>query len=352
MLLSILSHSEAFRYACQNLEGPIWRALEVLIIENATSLEIFAKVRGLDWTTALNRLPLANQVPSAGIQERFNVAVARPHDWVVPDEGGSLTRPNFEGRDQQDVETSLYQGLLFARARRPAAWPQQRLYPSDPLTRRDSSGNCIECNSPVVCECNPEDCTAITRPVVELRRYSHKGVGVRSLEHIRRGDIVGQYLGDIVPVNLAKADKSFEDGVYSFEFSYRADGAGVAHISSKLRGNWTRYCNHHCQSNLDFVQVAIGRRCTVVLRAKRDIEPFEELSVDYGPAYWTEERLCRCGSSVCEYSTPEKIRAKRLRTEKVRTEQRAAKTKSKRRFDDFNDDGSAEGNDRKTKLKP
>ena len=349
MLLGILAHSQAFRYACQNFESPIWRALEMLIIENAASIEIFAKVRGLDWMTALNRLPPVDQVRTSEIQENHGITLDRPHNWVVPDQGGSLARPNFEGRDQEDVDTFLYQGLLFSRAQRPSAWPRQRHYPSDPLLRRNSSGSCIECKSTSICGCNAEDCTAITRPLVELRRYTDKGVGVRSLEYIREGDIVGQYLGDIVPVKLAKVDTSFEDGVYSYEFSYMADDTGIASISSKYRGNWTRYCNHHCDSNLDFEQVVIGQRYTVVLKAKKDIEPFQELTVDYGNLYWTEERLCRCGSPQCEYATPEQIRAKKQQAENHRAEQRGKK--GKRNFDEFNEYGCAEKNDREQKEK-
>jgi len=72
-------------------------------------------------------------------------------------------------------------------------------------------------------------------------------------------------------------------------------------ISSKYMGNWTRYMSHSCEANTKFVTVAIGGRYRVMVVAERDIEIFEEVTVDYGDDYFKGQQECFCGEPRCRF---------------------------------------------------
>lgn len=78
-----------------------------------------------------------------------------------------------------------------------------------------------------------------------------------------------------------------------------ADGIGT--ISAKRFGNWTRFINHSCNASTKFVGIIIGSRHRIMVKAIRDIDMFEELTVDYGSECW-KERYCECGESCCKLS--------------------------------------------------
>ncbi len=72
----------------------------------------------------------------------------------------------------------------------------------------------------------------------------------------------------------------------------------LAAISAKRYGNWTRFINHSCEAGTRFSVVRVGDRWRSVVRATRDVEVFEEVTVDYGEGYWRGKR-CECGSEGC-----------------------------------------------------
>jgi uncharacterized protein len=56
-----------------------------------------------------------------------------------------------------------------------------------------------------------------------------------------------------------------------------------------------RFVNHSCDPNL-FIRIAHRR---VEFYAKRDIQPGEELTCDYGDSHHEGRLPCRCGSDNC-----------------------------------------------------
>lgn len=76
----------------------------------------------------------------------------------------------------------------------------------------------------------------------------------------------------------------------------------MALISAKRYGNWTRFINHSCDSSTVFRLRTIGGRERVMVEAVRDIDVFEEVSVDYGAKYWGNGRFCECGLEGCAFS--------------------------------------------------
>ena len=66
-------------------------------------------------------------------------------------------------------------------------------------------------------------------------------------------------------------------------------------VDSSRGGNGTQYINHCCEPNA-FMQVVRGR---IIIFALRDIEPGEEITLDYGETYHPDTYRCRCGAPSC-----------------------------------------------------
>ena len=299
MMLSILAHSATFRHSCNALSFEAWFLLSTTIEHNASSIEIFAKLRNLDWETALKHIE--KQRPSTltldietALHASMQLTQGSPHSYVVSEKCGRPRHPSFEGSEQIDVPNNLYYRRNFIGSKMPETWPAGRAYPSNPTTRLLAEGPCSSCFANLPCHCDPAICAIVTRPLVEVRDYGIKGVGIRALQRIRKGDILGEYVGLLLPAG----DNS--DPVYAFDFarSGHSPDEVQAVISAKDYGNWTRFLNHSCRPSTRFNRMIIGRRHRIMVQAERDIEMFEEITVGYGRGYWTT-RHCLCGEDNC-----------------------------------------------------
>ena len=322
MMLCIVAHSMAFRGATCSLSDQDWATLEDTIVKNTDSLEIFAKTRCLDWTAALEYAydHPGSRLTRVALKEKWPYHLNHPYEVVVPNiSQQSLRLPRFEGYVRSNLTETMYREECFIGTDRPRNWPARKAYPSDPTLKGDTEEVCELCKSRS-CLCHPCASASVVHPLVELRQYHGKGIGVRTLQNIRLGDVLEEYVGQIVPV----ADE--QDSVYSVLFR-RPDewsDAGIAQISAKRYGNWTRFINHSCSASLGFRIMAIGEKYRVMVIAEQDIGAFSELTIDYGPDYWLTpvpgevESFCLCGQSRCRYSSPE--RKNQLRQELARVD--------------------------------
>lgn len=307
MMLSILANSVAFRYAAHHFNHDTWVAFGASIGDNARSIEMFAKVRGLNWRTALTMEPhLGRPLTEAEIRSTLNVPTDHPHNFTLPLEGDPR-RPQHQGHDQVNVDANIYNAKLLTSRPRPNSWPQGLPFPHDPTVRRAAAGNCFNCGSARICACRFD--TSIAQPLVEIVAYPDRGNGIRALQAIPAGSIIGEYIGEINPIG------SGQDPTYNLEFS-TAEGT-LCEIHCRRYGNWTRYMNHSCRATAFFDSCTVGNRATMCIRTVRDIDIFDEITIDYGSEYWQEAALCRCGEPACRYDTPKKVRAARaLQVEK------------------------------------
>ena len=112
---------------------------------------------------------------------------------------------------------------------------------------------------------------------------SSAGLGLFAENHFKRGDFIIEYTGKYL--NNAEADQ--KGGKYLFRVNSRLTIDGTA------RENTARYINHSCRPNCEPLQD--GRR--IVVHAKKNIAPGEELTYDYGKEYFDEFIApygCRC----------------------------------------------------------
>lgn len=277
-LFSICALAEVFRAAMLRASNGAWQVLTQIIAGNRRSLEIFARTRGLDWRGPLARhAGLVSSIRTA-LAPEINLSGENPHH-TVQTLNGRLRRPRFQGKTQIHVNESVYE-------------PQKHNNQSHPMLRQTPWQACQLCDGKTPCGCvaapNPTD-------LVELIEYPEKGIGIRALAKFKKDEILGEFLGEI---DLPKAD--FKVTLYDLE-QVIWDGREhkkVALICPGHLGNWTRFINHSCESSTYFEATVIGKFATTLITADRDISIFEEITVDYGPGYWSN-RKCLCGSANC-----------------------------------------------------
>lgn len=290
MMLSILATSAAYREAARTLDDATWDTFGMCIGANFSSLEYFAKIRGLDWLAALKRIPQFRQIQPY-VKQRFpGLQANHPHTYIVPTHNGPLQRPTCRGKDQVPVQSNQYSARSFRRHERPQGWASNKSYPSDPTFIPKVL--CELCKK-YKCACDPLDCDVVVKPLVEITNYGEKGNGIRVLQPIKKGDIVEEYVGEI------KHIRDMDDNVYSFSLDYEGNTSS-AYIDAQFRGNWTRFINHSCEASAKFELKIIGQRIRVMIVATKDVNTFDELTIDYGSFFWFRHKtLCKCGSPHC-----------------------------------------------------
>ena len=142
--------------------------------------------------------------------------------------------------------------------------------------------------------------SANTAASYEVRQSPVHGKGVFALRDIAAGERIIEYRGERIswPEATERADQRGGPINHTFYFSL-ADGRV---IDGGKRGNDARWINHACEPNCEAEQQ--GSR--VFFHALRDIEPGEELFIDYRlflegrrtPALKKLYRCC-CGSLHC-----------------------------------------------------
>ncbi|KAI4111800.1 MAG: hypothetical protein LQ339_000257 [Xanthoria mediterranea] len=297
MTLSILAHSESFRNACRTFDMPLWDQLMHDIAQTHVSLELFFKVRGLDWVTPLRSV--AHLIPQQELQsylecqkkrELQNIYLESPHSYVVPKADGILQRPHYQSVLHLNISSNTYDSKAF---------------PVDPSIRTQNDGACESCGR-ASCDCEPSTCDKINRPLTELIHSSaDKGIGVRTLQRVKAGDVLDEYVGEL------KRASTVADQTYAMEL----EGLPAGHhsrndhnpilIDAQVYGNWTRYINASCNPSLKFAAARIGGRHRIMVVAVRDIDTFEELTIGYGDNYWlgSDTKMCACNEETCRHAT-------------------------------------------------
>jgi SET domain-containing protein len=118
---------------------------------------------------------------------------------------------------------------------------------------------------------------------------SRTGLGLFATAPIKRGALIVEYTGRRIPTKEARARERQRGARYMFEIDRRWT------IDGSPRSNLARYANHSCEPNAD----AIDKKGRIFLRARRRIDPGEEITFDYGRSYFdlffTDGR-CRCAA--------------------------------------------------------
>ena len=169
-------------------------------------------------------------------------------------------------------------------------------------------------------------------PLIELMEYPRIGVGVRALQLIKKGTIIGNYVGELYPVPSMYRYEGFEGKAYNFRLAIQAphpkpkapskpksNGYSTGKkrkradpepdmddidrwycLDAAVKGSWTRYINHSCDNNTAYHCRNVGQRTLILVAALRDIDFGEQITVHYGDEYFQHMPLaCKCGAPEC-----------------------------------------------------
>ncbi len=133
-----------------------------------------------------------------------------------------------------------------------------------------------------------------------VRRSEVHGLGVFATRHIKRGEVIDEYVGDRISYTEADKRYSTRDVNDNHTFLYTLDEDTV--IDANVGGNDSRFLNHKCDANCA-PRILKGRLFFVATRA---IRAAEEIGFSYhiareddDPENVDEIYACRCGAARC-----------------------------------------------------
>jgi hypothetical protein len=118
----------------------------------------------------------------------------------------------------------------------------------------------------------------------------------------QKGDHVVEYQGEILRETIAdEREKRAEragNGDGGSCYMFRLDDDHV--VDATVKGNCARFINHSCQANCACKMIEDeNRKKHIMIIAKRDIAPGEEITYDYQFAVESEKLACLCGAPNC-----------------------------------------------------
>ncbi len=124
----------------------------------------------------------------------------------------------------------------------------------------------------------------LKRNVLKVKRGIN-GLGLFATIDIKKGTFIIEYVGKLL--TAVQADE--KGGQYLFEINSRWT------IDGTTRKNLARYINHSCRPNCETETYDRTKRIEVT--AIKNIKVGEELTYDYGKAFWNDyikPKGCRC----------------------------------------------------------
>jgi JmjC domain, hydroxylase/SET domain len=178
---------------------------------------------------------------------------------------------------------------------RPTDWPKEWDWLIDPTSLNPNERQCEMCFETTCCCIDTAQ-----RTMPRIKDYG--GKKKRGLQAVaerpgqiayKKGDIIGQYTGELVPLGTKCDGWALELWRTGANFPFESS---LCQIYAKERGNCFRLLNHHCNPNAICRPRAVSGRCRLMIEAKEDIRDGKEITIDYGPDYW--------GSTGCPCDAP------------------------------------------------
>ncbi len=122
---------------------------------------------------------------------------------------------------------------------------------------------------------------------------SEIGLGLFAREAVSKDDLAGEYTGLVREAREIKPEDIDEDGHYpddwAWDYPVEIPGFPPLEIDAREAGNVLRFVNHSMNPNLRPDHFLLDNGWVLIFIADRDIAPGEELTIDYGEAYWSGE---------------------------------------------------------------
>lgn len=129
----------------------------------------------------------------------------------------------------------------------------------------------------------PREQKAVAFRLIVRRSRSGLGLGLFARSRFAEGDFVAEYVGVRIPTSFA--DELQSRYLFEIDVQWTIDGSTSDNIA--------RFINHSCFPNCEAI-VSGGR---IYIHTLRDVDPGEEITIDYGDEYFDEfirPAGCRC----------------------------------------------------------
>lgn len=123
-------------------------------------------------------------------------------------------------------------------------------------------------------------------------------LGLFSMEFIPANDLVIEYIGEVIRQKVADLrEKEYEARGIGSSYLFRIDDDNV--IDATVMGNMARFINHSCIPNCNAKVITVEGKKKIVIYAKRDIQPMEEITYDYKFPIEDDKIKCLCNHEKC-----------------------------------------------------
>ncbi|KAK3526082.1 hypothetical protein QTP70_014657 [Hemibagrus guttatus] len=177
-----------------------------------------------------------------------------------------------------------------------------------------------ECiNRMLMYECHPQVCAAGEKcqnqcftkreyTPVEIFRTLSRGWGLRSINDIRKGAFVSEYVGEVIDEEECRARirHAQENDISNFYMLTldKASAQNARNMTSRSifwpKGNQARFMNHCCQPNCETQKWTVNGDTRVGLFALIDIPAGVELTFNYNlECLGNGKTVCKCGAPNC-----------------------------------------------------
>ncbi|KMQ92238.1 histone-lysine n-methyltransferase nsd2 [Lasius niger] len=183
-------------------------------------------------------------------------------------------------------------------------------------------------NRILLVECSPGICPAENKcmnqsfvqrqyPAMEPFHTVGRGWGLKTLEDIKAGQFVIEYVGEVIDEAEYKRRLHRKKELKNENFYFLTIDNNRT-IDAEPKGNLSRFMNHSCAPNCETQKWTVNGDTRIGLFALRDIESGEELTFNYNLASDGETRkACLCGASNCSGFIGLKAQKQQLPTKKI-----------------------------------
>ena len=128
-----------------------------------------------------------------------------------------------------------------------------------------------------------------------IERVGVRGHGVFAVHYFDSSDVLGQYVGELLPMNSVNSRSSYNAALSIGKYDSNFNRQQKCFIDSANMGSVFRFLNHSCEPNAELLERKCGKRSgrILVVVVTRDIEAGEEVTINYGDDYFGEDCLCR-----------------------------------------------------------
>ena len=122
-------------------------------------------------------------------------------------------------------------------------------------------------------------------------------LGVTCSVPLRRGDMIIEYVGDVIRQSVADIREKRYDEAGIGCYMFKIDDEHI--VDATLKGGLARYINHSCEPNSYTRIIFAEGEGKIMIFASCDIAAGTEILYDYQFAFEEEKIACHCGAKSC-----------------------------------------------------